>query len=130
MRKLRYVGTADKVDMRPVVGRAGDDSPTGLKFVFYARTSKTNRKEGERQHAEGVEVSDKDAMEILTSPHRVWGFEDITDAEHPVLEGDGPQGTPETGYPVEPLVPAEATADTPKGSQKPKPPKTGEGEGA
>ena len=103
MRKLRYTGTADMVDMRPVVGKDSE------KFVFYSRRSKRNPKEGERQHLEGVEVSNDDALAILTSPHRVWGFEDITDAANPVVEGQGPepQGTPETGYPVEPLVPAE-----------------------
>lgn len=78
-RKLRYVGTADEVDMRPVVGLAGKETDEALKFIFYPVGSKIDPAAGNRQAFDGVEVTENQALAILTSPYRVWGFADITD---------------------------------------------------
>lgn len=100
-RRLRFDGDHDSVDMRPVVGfKPGTDeydSEEAQKFVFYPPRSKTNPLAGARQFRDGVAMTEEQALEILTSPYRVWGFSDITH----LFDEDGAPLTVETaGGPV------------------------------
>lgn len=97
MRKLRYVGTLDRDDLRPVVGKDQE------KFVFHSRTSKVDRKAGELQYAEGVEMADADALELLTHPVYGVRFLDITDLD-PADAAAQPAGAPEPAFAPAPLI--------------------------
>ena len=118
MQKVRYVGTFDRDDVGPLFGKSDP------KYVFYSRTSTRDRKEGERQYREGIELTNAEAAELLTHPEYGRRFQLIAEDEVPgdALLAPEPQGTPETGYPVEPLVPAEAEA--PKASRAKSPAKS------
>jgi hypothetical protein len=88
MRTLKNVSNADELDMRPAVGLAGDESEKGRKFVFYPAGSKVNPREAARQAAEGVEMTDEQALTILTSPHGIGGWVDMTKPADPILDGE------------------------------------------
>ncbi len=94
MRKLRYVATIDRDDLRPVVGKDNE------KFIFHSRTSKVDRKAGERQYAEGVEMADADALELLTHPVYGGRFVDITD----LAPTETAQPADATAFAPEPLI--------------------------
>jgi hypothetical protein len=87
MRTLKNVSNADELDMRPAVGLAGDESEKARKFVFYPAGSKVNPREAERQAREGVEMTDDQALAILTSPHGIGGWVDMTKPASPTLDG-------------------------------------------
>jgi hypothetical protein len=77
--------------MRNVVEK---DDP---KFIFFGSLdpAKVRRRtieevrEAARQHAEGVEVTNEQALKILTSPYAPAGFYDLTDKNpQPATQGD------------------------------------------
>lgn len=88
MRTLAYLGPMTRVDMRQTVGYAlDDDSDKAKKFIFFGKVSEAvnsrrsvdDQKEAARQHREGVQMTDDQALAILTAPQRPDGFADLTD---------------------------------------------------
>lgn len=96
-RQLAYLGPMARVDMRQVVGfKLDDESDKAKKFIFFgkvapavhARRSDDDRREAERQHREGVEMTNDQALAILTAPDRPTGFADLTDQAKPATGAD------------------------------------------
>ncbi len=83
-RILKFIGTADKLDMRPAVGLADDDSDEAKKFIFYRLGTRSSDEDAQKiaaqQWADGVEVTEDQALAILTNENRLWGFADVTNA--------------------------------------------------
>lgn len=110
MRKIAYLGEFERVDMRAVVGMAGDESDEARKYIFYGRVDPARarrrtadeQREANRQHTEGVEVTNERALNILTSRDTPAGFYDLTDAEaQPSTAADAQAVAPGTiGIPV------------------------------
>jgi len=125
MRRLAYLGSFERVDMRNVVGK---EDP---KFIFFGaldpakirrRTLEEVRTAAE-QHANGVEVTNDQALAILTSPNAPAGFYDFTEKDpQPATAGDAQAVAPESigvrvnATPVEAVVYDEPTmvGDVPK----------------
>lgn len=114
-RVLKYVGPADRLDLRPVVGLAGEETDEARKFIFHRYGSRVDPTAGERQYREGVTVTEQQALALLTHPDILGGFADVTEDAPPleevrVLEAPvvpTPQGDAITGYETAPTIPVE-----------------------
>jgi len=145
MRRIAYLGDFERLDMRNAVGK--DEK----KFIFFGaldpafakRRTIEEVKTAALQHANGVEMTNEDALKILTTPDVPGGFYDYTDKEvapatmadaqavNPEAIGPSVSGEPvnpsayDTPVPLDPAIQAQNIAATASGrgeEASPKPP--------
>lgn len=113
-RVIKYLGSLDALDMRPALGLVGDESEEARKFVFYRVGSRVDPDAGARQRHEGVEMTDEQALLLVTHPDIVGLFVDATPDADPLAgalaEVDAPPpvapgGDTRTGYETAPAEP-------------------------